>query len=60
VGSYQEAGDWLCKTIVENVNYYYLVPHVLIDKNTLNYYYFLDKFSTITGKFTYEFFADKE
>ena len=60
VANYDEAGRWLCKTEVRVPSYYYITPHVVIDKDTQNYYYFFFLFSGLTQKFTYSFAGDKE
>lgn len=58
--SYRDAGEWLCNTTVLPINYSYITPHVVVDKNTLHYYYFLDKYSAMTNKFTFSYISSKE
>jgi len=60
VGSEGAAGEWLCAIKVLPANCEYCFPHVLIDKSTLDYYYFLDKYSQLTRKFTFNYFQNKE
>lgn len=60
VPSEAAAGEWLCGIKVIGAEFDYVIPHVVMDRNSLDYYYFLDKYSRITRRFTYNFSATKE
>jgi hypothetical protein len=60
VPSFAEAGAWLCGIDVLEAKYQCLVPHIIIDQSTLHYYYFLDKYSQLTRKFTFQYVTSKE
>jgi hypothetical protein len=58
--SYRDAAEWLCSITVLEANYFFIIPHIIIDHSTLHYYYFLDKYSELTKKFTFEYIYTKE
>lgn len=55
-----EAGEWLCKIKVNLAGVDFVIPHVAIDRSCLEYYYFLEKYSRLTGRFTFGFYSARE
>lgn len=55
-----QAGEWICKIRVNLADLDFVIPHIAIDKNALEYFYFLEKYSRLTRRFTFAYYASKE
>jgi hypothetical protein len=60
VASETLAGEWLCKIRVNLADLDFVIPHVVIDRNSLEYFYFLEKYSRLARRFSFSFCATKE
>lgn len=54
------AADWINSIKVLKVDYLSSKPYILIDRNVMDWYYFLDKYSTLTGRFRFNYVTGKD
>ena len=58
--TYTQAAEWLSKIKVLPAEVDYIIPHIIIDKNSQEYFYFLEKYSQLTRRFTFAYCGTKE
>jgi hypothetical protein len=56
----KSAADWISSIKVIKVNYLNSRPYILIDRNSMDWYYFLDKYSSLTGRFRFNYTTSRD
>lgn len=55
-----EVGNWLARIKVNKVDVNRVIPHIIIDRNTVDWQHFLNKYRNLTSKFTYSYVNSPE